>query len=118
MGKESDIPQGDGVFARPGRKRKHLKPYTTLYESNMRDVPKTLRKIAKEIEAGEYGNVHEAALVLDTAKQSNFVVFGFGPQAGGAYSTMAMLELGIGELRHNVYDSKEIKASENNGSDK
>lgn len=118
MGKEPDIPQGDGVFARPGKKRKHLRPYTTLYESNMRDVPKTLRKIAKDIETGEYGNVHEAALVLDTAKQSNFVVFGFGPQAGGVYSTLAMFDLAKGELRGAVYDSKEIKASEYNGSDK
>lgn len=111
MSKEPDIPQGEGVYARPGKKRKHLKPYTTLYESNMRDVPKTLRKIAKDIEKGEYGNVHEAALVLDTQKQANFVIFGFGPQSGGAYSTLALFDMAKGEIRGVVYDVKEAKAS-------
>jgi hypothetical protein len=117
MGKEPDIDQGHGVFARPGKKQKHLKPYTTLYESNRRDVAKTLRRIAKEVESGQYGNVHEAALVFDTEKQPDFVVFGFGPQDGGVYSTMALLELGIGELRANVYRAKEMKAALN-GQDK
>ncbi len=111
MSREPDLDQGEGCVARPGKKRKHLKPYTTLFESNMRDVPKTLRKIAKDIEKGEYGNVHEAALILDTAKQKNFVIFGFGPQAGGLYSTLALLDMGMGEIRGVIYDVKETKAS-------
>lgn len=36
----------------------------SLYESNMRDIPATLREIADEIEEGKYGNVGCAGLVI------------------------------------------------------
>ena len=50
----------------------------TLYESNFRDVPATLRHIADEIEAGAYGEVGIVGLVLlgDTLE-----VFGIGPDS-------------------------------------
>jgi len=50
----------------------------TLYDSNARDVPATLRKIADQIEAGEYGTVGSAGLVVlgDTME-----VFGLGASA-------------------------------------
>lgn len=46
-----------------------------LYPSNSRDTAATLRKIADQIEAGEYGGIGCAALVLmgDTTE-----VFGMG----------------------------------------
>ena len=117
MPKEPDIDQGGGTFARPGKKKKHLKPYTTLYESNFRDVAKTLRTIAKDVEKGKYGNVNEAALVFNADKEEEYCVFGFGPQTTGIYSTMVLFELGIGELRAKLYDAKMVKAALN-GSDK
>lgn len=50
----------------------------TLYESNFRDVPATLRHIADEIEADKYGTVGIVGLVLlgDTLE-----VFGIGPDS-------------------------------------
>lgn len=51
-----------------------------LYDSNHRDPAATLRKIADEIEAGEYGEVGSVAVVLlgDTME-----VFGMGTDAEG-----------------------------------
>lgn len=117
MSKEPDIDQGGGTFARPGKKRKHLRPYSTLYESNFRDVAKTLRVIAKDVEKGKYGDVNEAALVFDGAKEEDYSVFGFGPRSAGVYGTMALFELGIGELRAKMYNAKMLKAALN-GPDK
>ena len=52
----------------------------TLYESNYRDPAATLRKIADEIDAGEYGEVGCLGVVLlgDTLE-----VFGAGPDSDG-----------------------------------
>jgi hypothetical protein len=52
----------------------------TLYNSNARDPVATLRKIADQIEAGEYGDVGSVGLVLlgDTME-----VFGMGDDAAG-----------------------------------
>lgn len=50
----------------------------TLYESNFRDVPATLRRIADEIEAGSYGDVGCAGLVL---LGGSLEVFGMGPDS-------------------------------------
>lgn len=47
----------------------------TLYESNCRDVPATLRKIAVEIEEGKFGDVSSAGLVLLGERME---VFGMG----------------------------------------
>lgn len=43
-----------------------------LRETNLLDVPATLRKIADAIEAGDHGIVHSAVLVLDAAKLAVF----------------------------------------------
>lgn len=47
----------------------------TLYNSNMRDPVATLRKIADQIEAGDYGDVGCAGLVL---LGNRMEVFGMG----------------------------------------
>lgn len=49
-----------------------------IYNSNFRQVPETLRFIAKEIEAGKYGDVGCAGLVIvgDTME-----MFGMGEDA-------------------------------------
>lgn len=50
----------------------------TIYESNFRDVPATLRRIADEIEAGNYGEVSCVGLVL---LGDSLEVFGIGPDS-------------------------------------
>jgi hypothetical protein len=51
---------------------------TTLYESNMRDPVATLRKIADEMEAGDFGEIGCVGVVLlgDTME-----VFSAGPDS-------------------------------------
>lgn len=65
----------------------------TLFDSNFRDAPATLRKIAERIEEGRYGDVGCAAIVLmgDTTE-----VFGCGADAELAD---IMLLLNAGALR-------------------
>lgn len=58
----------------------------TLYKSNMRDVPATLREIADEIEAGKYGNVGCAGLAIMGDKVE---AFGMGEDSDGC--SIAML---------------------------
>ena len=111
MSRERDIPVGGGVIARPGRRRKHLKPYTTLYESNFRDVAKELRKIAKAVEAGEYSQVNEAALILDCAN-GEYRVFGFGPHYNDASSTLMLFTMGECEAINAFYTAKELQTEE------
>lgn len=72
----------------------------TLYESNFRDVPATLRKIAEEIESGAYGAVPSAALVLLCARSDNLgspEVFGLGE--GGFWATLGHLQAGIAKAQ-------------------
>lgn len=66
----------------------------TLYDSNFRDVPATLRHIADQIEAGKYGTVGSVGLVLlgDTLE-----VFGIGPDSE-APSTALILNAGALKL--------------------
>lgn len=110
--REKDVEQGAGVVARPGKRKKHLKPYTTLYESNRRDVAKTLRVIAKEVERGDFKDVDRAALVLDS-QDGKFNLFHFGPRADGVRDTLALFDLAMGELRGIIYDAKERQALQN-----
>lgn len=58
-----------------------------LYENNYRDPVATLRTIANQIEAGEYGAVGCAALVLmgDTVE-----VFGMGVKSDGAETAVLL----------------------------
>lgn len=71
-----------------------LAEVVSLYETNSRDIPAMLRKLADAISAGEYGEVGEAAFVLcgDTLE-----VFGWGVDQDGA-STAVMLQAGAMRL--------------------
>jgi hypothetical protein len=71
-----------------------------LRETNLLDVPATLRKIADGIEAGDHGQVHAAVLVLDAAQVAVFYAGSgeAGPNghlllhAGAAKMVQAVLE--------------------------
>jgi hypothetical protein len=62
----------------------------TIYESNSRDIPATMRHVADLIESGEFGYVGEAAFVLmgDTVE-----VFGWGEVQDGC-TTAVLLQAG------------------------
>lgn len=64
-----------------------LAEVVSLYETNSRDIPAMLRKMAEDIEAGRYGEVGEAALVLygDTLE-----VFGWGSAQDGTSSSLLL----------------------------
>lgn len=70
----------------------------TLNESNFRDVPPTLRKLADEIEAGKFGAVGAAALVI-LGDQMN--VFGMGVDSEGP-SIAVLLHAGFMRLSRNI----------------
>ena len=53
----------------------------TLYDSNYRDTVKTLRLIADQIEAGDFGAVGCCAIVV---LGDRLEVFGMGPDSDGA----------------------------------
>jgi hypothetical protein len=66
----------------------------TIYESNFRDVPATLRRIADEIEAGNYGEVSCVGLAL---LGDSLEVFGIGPDSE-APSVALVLNAGVMKL--------------------
>lgn len=70
----------------------------SIYETNFHDIPAMLRKLADEIEAGEYGEVNEAACAIFADRVE---VFGWGPTRDGA-SAALLLQAGahilIGEV--------------------
>jgi len=70
----------------------------TLRESNFRDPAAEMRKIADDIEAGEYGEVGSVGVVLlgDTME-----VFGFGPDSE-APSVALLLHAGFMRLSKSV----------------
>ncbi|MBI5255416.1 MAG: hypothetical protein HY855_02875 [Burkholderiales bacterium] len=70
----------------------------TLHEvptATLQDIPRVFRAIADEIEAGQHGKVHMAAIVIES---DDGTVRTFG--AGGAdyYRGMALFHLGIENL--------------------
>jgi hypothetical protein len=71
-----------------------LAEVVTLYDSNMRDVPTMLRRLADDIEAGLHGDVQEAAAVVfgDTLD-----VMGWGRTQDGG-STALLLQAGAQRL--------------------
>lgn len=75
----------------------HLK-VVSLYETNFRDPVAALRRIADEMEAGDYGAVGSAAVVLlgDTME-----VFGMGEDSE-APSTALLLHAGFMRLSKSV----------------
>ena len=60
--------------------KQKLAEVIALYPSNFRDVAETLRVIAADIDAGEYGDVGSAALVI---KGNTLNVFGAGRDSDG-----------------------------------
>lgn len=68
---------------------------TELPQATLESVSKVLRCIADEVDAGEYGNVTMAALVIRNA-DGKVQTFG----AGGAdfYRGMALFQLGIADI--------------------
>lgn len=66
----------------------------SIYETNFRDIPSMLRKLADDIEANEFGPVGEAAVVImgDTLE-----VFGWGEIQDGS-SSAVMLQAGAMRL--------------------
>lgn len=109
MGREKDIDLGGGAVARPGRRRKHLKVLHTLYESNTRDVPKTLRKIARQLEKGEIAQANEAALVLD-CRDGTYQVHGFGTHYSSVNDTFTLLNMGADRVKDALKEVKELQA--------
>lgn len=81
-----------------------LAEVVSLYETNSRDIPAMLRKMADDIEGGTYGEVGEAAVVLcgDTLE-----VFGWGAAQDGC-SSATLLQAGAMRL---------IRAVEGHGRD-
>lgn len=73
---------------------------SVIYASNFREVVPTLRKIADSIEAGEFGEVNEMALVIMGDKLE---VFGAGPTCDGA-SIALLLQAGAHRMIREVVD--------------
>ena len=69
-----------------------------LYDSNYREVPATLRKIAQEIEDGVYGEVTTASLVLFG---STLEVFGMGVDSE-APTVALVLHAGVNKLSNTL----------------
>lgn len=67
-----------------------LAEVVTLYETNARNVLAMLRGLADDIEAGKYGEVGEAAAVING---ETVEVFGWGSVQDGA-STAILLQAG------------------------
>lgn len=72
----------------------------TLYDTNFRDPAKTLRKIADEIERGDFGEVGSCAIVVMGDKLE---VFACGPDAEGP-STAMLLHAGFSRLSRALED--------------
>jgi hypothetical protein len=70
----------------------------TLQESNYRDPVATLRRIADDIEAGEYGPVGCAAVAL---LGNSMEVFGMGPDSE-APSVALLLHAGFMRLSRSI----------------
>lgn len=71
-----------------------------IYPSNFRQVPETLRRIADEVEAGTYGAIGCAGLVL---LGDRVHVFGMGPDSA-APSVALLLHAGHASLSRAVED--------------
>jgi len=78
----------------------HLAEVHTIYENNFRHPAATLRTIADQIDAGEFGEVTQVALVLlgDTCE-----VFGIGADADGA-TIATLLQAGASRMIAAVAD--------------
>jgi hypothetical protein len=70
----------------------------TLYETNFRDVVSALRKIADEIERGDFGHVGCASVVVLGDRME---VFGMGPDSEGP-SVGMLLHAGFMRLSRSI----------------
>jgi hypothetical protein len=75
-----------------------LKVVETLYETNARDIPGMLRKLADEIEAGEYTPQAMVSVMLadsDNADEwGRIEVFGWGDRADDRLRVCGILQAG------------------------
>ena len=72
-----------------------------LQSSNFRDVPATLRKIADSIESGDFGDVHDACLILDA---DSIDVFHAG--GGDVSDAIMLMNCGIAKLTSTILCAK------------
>lgn len=73
-----------------------------LRETNLQDIPSTLRNIADSIEDGEYGEAAGCVVVLD-ADQLEVFYTGTGEAAPNAH---LLLHAGAGKMVQRVLDEK------------
>lgn len=73
-----------------------------LRETNLQDIPATLRNIAAAIEAGEYGDPLGCAIVLDADKLEVFYT-GSGEASPNAY---LLLGAGMAKMLNAVLSEK------------
>lgn len=73
-----------------------------LRETSLRDIPATLRNIADSIEAGEYGQAHGCAVVLDADLTEVFYT-GTGEAGPNAH---LLLSVGAAKMVQAVLDAK------------
>lgn len=85
---------------------KHLAEVVTLYESNSRDLVAKMRNMADQIEAGEWGDVRDAAFVIYRTGEegSGIDVFGWGVDQDAA-TTHLLLSAGALRLAKAVETS-------------
>ncbi len=63
----------------------------TLRDTSLSDVPGMLRKTADAIEAGEYGEVAGAVLILQIGENEDLEIFAFGRMPTTAH-TVGLME--------------------------
>jgi hypothetical protein len=66
-----------------------------LPQHTLQDIPKVLRAIADQVEAGDFGKVTMGALVIES-EEGNVHTFGVG--GADYYRAYAMFNLGIANL--------------------
>jgi hypothetical protein len=79
----------------PPKAKPKLADVTSLYETNFRDIPATLRVIAEQIERGDLGEVTEGALVIFGQRLD---IFGLGCTNHDGGSTHLLLTAGANKL--------------------
>jgi hypothetical protein len=66
-----------------------------LPQATLQNVANVLREIANEIDAGSFGNIHMAAIVLE---EDTGAIRTFGGGGADYYRAMSMFNLGIANL--------------------
>ena len=74
-----------------------------LRDTNLLDIPATLRRIADEIESGKYGPAECGVFVLDTARTIEVFYMGSGEAGPNAH---LLLHAGAGKMIKTVMDAK------------